>query len=100
MVQHFLTCNDIIVKNQCGFRNDHRTEDILFIINTIHQKYVHKEGKRLYMAFVDFRKYFNTINRELLLYRLITCGITGKIYHTLKHMYADRKCHVRNNNGL
>ena len=99
-VQHFLTCNDIIVKNQCGFRNDHRTEDNLFIINTIHQKYVHKEGKRLYMAFVDFRKYFDTINRELLLYRLIACGITGKIYHTLKHMYADRKYHVRINNGL
>ena len=49
---------------------------------------------------MDFRKYFDIINRELLLYRLIACGITGKIYHTLKYMYADRKCHVRNNKGL
>ena len=73
----------LLLKTNVVSEKKHRTEENIFIINTIYQKYVHKEGKRLYMAFADLRKYLDTINRELLLYSLIDCYITGNIYNTL-----------------
>ena len=53
--------------NQTGFTNKCRTEDNIFVLHTIFQKYVHNKKKKLYIAFIDFRKYFDTINREGLL---------------------------------
>ena len=49
--------------NQCGFKPDHRTEDNLSISKTIHETYCMKNGKKIYAAFVDFSKFFDTINR-------------------------------------
>ena len=49
--------------HQCGFKKDHRTEDNLFVLNTIHNKYVKDMKKDVYIAFVDFSKFFDKINR-------------------------------------
>ena len=62
--------------NQCGFKPDHRTEDNLFILKTIHCT---KNGKKIYEAFVDFSNCFDTINRNFLFYKLLKYGITGNI---------------------
>ena len=40
--------------NQCGFKADHRTQDSLFILNTIYEKYINMENKTVYTTFVDF----------------------------------------------
>ena len=52
--------------NQCGFKPDHRTEDNLFILKTIHETSCMKNGKKIYAAFVDLSKFFDTINRNFL----------------------------------
>ena len=70
--------------NQNGFRNGARTEDNIFAVQTLFEKYVTKGKKRLYVAFIDFRKFFDSINREALFYKLIKSGITGKVYNILK----------------
>ena len=75
--------------NQCGFKPDHRTEDNLFILKTIHETYCMKNGKKIYAAFVDFSKCFDTINRSFLFYKLLKYGITGNIYKVIKSMYAN-----------
>ena len=76
-------------KNQCGFKNDHRTEDNLFLLKTIFEKYVKKEKKKVYLAFIDFSKFFDKINRHLLLYKLLKYGITGNLYKIIKSIYSN-----------
>ena len=80
---------------QCGFKQDHRTEDNLFLLNTIYEKYVKRQKKKVYMAFIDFSKFFDKINRYLLRYKLLKVGITGNIYHLIKSVYEDTTYQVR-----
>ena len=80
---------------QCGFKADHRAEDNLFILNTRFNSYVVNKNQNVYIAFVDFSKFFDTINRDMLLYKLLRYGITGPIYDIIKSMYRNTRYQVR-----
>ena len=86
--------------NQCGFKPDHRTEDSLFILNTIFETHVTQQNKKIYLAFVDFSKFFDKINRTLLFYKLLKYGITGKAFRIIKCMYENTGYRVRVNDTL
>ena len=47
------------------FNEGRRTEDNIMIIKTLFESYVKKKKQKLFMAFVDFRKFFDTINRKI-----------------------------------
>ena len=70
-------------QNQCGFKKDHRTEDMLFVLNSTYELYVVNKNQIICLAFVDFSKYFDMINRKLLFYKLLKYGITGHVYHVI-----------------
>ena len=76
-------------RNQCGFMKKHRTEDNLFVLNTIYQKYVVGHKQKIYLAFIDFKKFFDMINRKYLFYKLLGLNITGKFYNIIKSMYKN-----------
>ena len=80
---------------QCGFKADHRTEDNLFILNILFTSYVVNKNQNVYIAFVDFSKFFDTINRDMLLYKLLRYGITGPIYDFIKSIYRNTRYQVR-----
>ncbi len=54
----------------------------------------------LYIAFVDFKKFFDTINRTYLLYKLLKYNVTGKFYSLLKSMYEQCDYCVKTEEGL
>ena len=99
-IEEFMKTSGRWSVNQFGFRSDHRTEDSLFMINTIFDSYVIHQNKPLFVAFVDFSKFFDKINRTHLLYKLLKCGITGRVYDIVKSMYKDIGYRVRVNNHL
>ena len=72
---------------QCGFKKDHRTEDNLFVLKTIYNDYVKDKNKDVYIAFIDFSKFFDKINHEMMLYELLKYGISGPIYKIIKSVY-------------
>lgn len=78
-----------ISQNQIGFKKGHRTSDHVFVLNSIVNKIVQVNKKRLYVAFIDFRKAYDKINRDLLLLKLQRCGVKGKLYDNIKAMYKD-----------
>ena len=82
--------------HQAGFRKGHRTEDNLFILNTIFQSDVVLKKKKVHCAFVDFRKFFDRINRDYLMYKLLKNNITGPFYHVLKYMYSSTHYRIKN----
>jgi len=57
--------NDLRAKGRAGFRKDFRTIDNLFILRTLTEQ-AKFQKKKLYICFVDFKKTFDTIPRDLL----------------------------------
>ena len=91
---------DIFAINQSGFMDGRRTDDNIFTLNTIINSQIkHKKGK-LFTAFVDFRKFFDCINRDMLFYKLQKIEITGKLYYVLKSIYSNCSYCIKMEKGV
>ncbi len=85
---------------QNGFKEGRRTDDNIFVLRTLFNKYVTARKSKIYLAFVDFTKFFDCINRDALYFKLIQCGITGNVYNLLKSAYTDCCMKIKTANGL
>jgi hypothetical protein len=82
-----------------GFLKGSHTQDNLLIIDACIEKQLNT-GKRLYIAFVDFKKAFNYVNHNILFYKLIKTGMSGRFVNLLRNMYSKIKGVVKVNNKL
>ena len=101
-ISKFLDNKSFIRKEQAGFRKNHRTSDQIFILKTIIDKYIHKDGEdnKIYACFIDFRKAFDTVCHDGLLLKLQRAGINGNIYELIKSMYQNASSRVKCKNTL
>ena len=49
----------------------------------------------MYLVFIDFRIFFESFDRNALLYKLLKRGVTGKIYYIIKDMYKGTNYHIK-----
>jgi hypothetical protein len=84
---------------QFGFRDKRSTTDCIFILHTIIQN-VFLQKHKLYCAFIDYEKAFDTVNHEALWIKLIESGISCKMLKMIQVIYANVKSCVKNANGL
>jgi hypothetical protein len=73
-------------RGQAGFRKDFRTTDNLYILWMLIEQSVYK-CKKVYCCFVDFRKAFDIVLRDLLWQVLAEMGIVGRFMQCLQSMY-------------
>ena len=66
----------ILPEKSLEFRKGLRTEDGLFILTSLLDKYARK-GQKLYACFVDFAKFYDTIAHDLLFLKLAEKGVNG-----------------------
>ena len=89
---------------QAGFRRDHRTVDNAFVLRTLieHCKEPGRpsEKKKLYTCFVDFKKAFDTVPRDLLWQVLRRAGMGHKMLHCIQSIYNADKARVHTQTGL
>ena len=90
----------IFSSNQFGFMDSCRTDDNIFVMNTLITSYTKIKKNNLYVCFVDFRKFFDSLNRHHLLYKLQKYGITGKVYNVIKSMYSNCNYCIKKDNAL
>ena len=64
--------------------------DHAFVLNELINIYLHN-NKRLYGCFIDYKKAFDTINRNALWSKVIEKGINGKILKVIYNMYETSK---------
>ena len=76
-----------------------RTSDHNFLLRTLIEK-SKKEHKKLFVAFIDFKKAYDTIDRSLLFNRLKQVGISGIFYRNIVEMYKNTKYSIKLKNGL
>ena len=91
--------HDVIVDEQNGFRKKRSCIDHLYSLTSIIRKRKQK-GLHTFVAFFDMQKAFDSIDRSLLYYRLLSYGINGKIYRAIKSLYNESKCCMNLNGWL
>ena len=98
-LSNMVYANGIIGEEQAGFREGYSTMDHIFVLNTVIQLYLAKR-KRLYCAFIDYKKAFDMINRTKLWSILLRSNINGKILTVIQNLYKHAKSCVRINHCL
>jgi hypothetical protein len=67
----------VLSEFQAGFVKGKRTSDNVFILRTTVDKYLRVKRGKLYWCFVDFEKAFDSINREVLWFKMRKKGDNG-----------------------
>ena len=70
--------------------------DHVFTLKSLIDIFLHKK-KKLFCAFVDFKKTFDTVWRSGLWIKLISFGITGKLFNVIRNIYNNIKSCVQVN---
>ena len=88
-----------IHKSQIGFLARNRTADHVFTLRTREDKYVKSHQTKVYACFVDFRKAFDSVWHDGLLYKLLQINVGGNFYKIIKSLYSNSTCSVRIGNS-
>ncbi|VDI35540.1 Hypothetical predicted protein [Mytilus galloprovincialis] len=94
-ITFYLENEDILADEQNGFRKDRSCEDHIYTLNSIV-----RNNKSLFVAFIDLRKCFDFIDRDMMLYKLLKNNIDGKLYNSIKSIYQNSESCVRLNGKL
>ena len=94
-IQDFRNSNCPDHPNQLGFKKGAQTSDHILTLKTIIDKYTQKHSRKIYACFVDYRKAFDSVAREALLYKIAKLGIGGNIFQTLKNMYENTSSRIK-----
>lgn len=78
---------------QCGFRPGYGTLDAIFTLQHLISAAQHAK-RRLFVVFVDFKKAFDKVRRDLLLERCRELGVHGPFLDMLVALYENVCCQV------
>ena len=91
--------NCILLDEQNGFRPDRSCLDHLFVVcNIISTRKLNKSPT--FVVFVDLKKAFDRVDRDLLWHRLGHYGISGKFLDFIKCLYRSIEYCVRVNDTI
>ena len=92
----FLNKNDILYKYQFGFRKNHATSNALTeVIDHIYKSL--DEGNYVFGIYIDLKKAFDTVQHQILLYKLQHYGIRGIALEWFDSYLSKRKQFVVTN---
>ncbi len=95
----YLENNNLLCDEQNGFRSNRSCLEHIYTLYTV-IKNRKNEYNDTFVAFIDFSKCFDLIDRDMLYFKLIENGIDGKMYFTLKKMYSNTMSCVNINGNL
>ena len=90
----FLNDNDLLGVEQSGFRAGHSCIDQVYALHSLIDLYL-KNKKRLYCTFIDYKKAFDNVQRNLLWDKLLQSGISGNVLKVIKNMYSKAKSCIK-----
>ena len=92
-IQTYLETNKILVDEQNGFRACRSCIDHIFVLCTVLRNRK-LQGKDTFVCYIDYKKAFDSVDRNLLLYKLSQIGITGNMYRAISSMYSNPRSRV------
>ena len=86
----FLNKHNILYKYQFGFRKCHSTS--LALIDMVDNIYTNIDNKNVIVGiYLDLQKAFDTVDHEILLYKLHMYGIRGTVLHWFRDYLTNRQ---------
>ena len=91
----FLTINNLITKKQSGFRpGDSTTNQLLDLIDSIHQSFDTCPTREVRAIFMDISKAFDKVWHEGLIFKLKQNGVSSSLLKLLEDYLSNRKQRV------
>ena len=92
---HYLNSNNLITRNQSGFRpGDSTTNQLLFLVDEIHQAFEDRNSLEVRAVFLDISKAFDKVWHGGLIFKLKQNGISGSLFKLLANYLNNRKHRV------
>ena len=86
----------VLTKEKRQERRDYYcTTDHVFTLHTLIDKQTNQNKVKVFSYFDHFKKSFDSIWHERLLYKLMESGVGGKTYNIIKPMYTNNKSVVK-----
>ena len=83
-----------IIDNQYGFQKGKSTVDCIFILHSLMMKTLSSK-KKLYVAFLDWEKMFDRVDRTFLFQKLLSEQVSSKFVKSMRSMYNKVRSTVR-----
>ena len=91
----YLNSNNLITKNQSGFRpGDSTTNQLLFLVDEIHQAFEDRNSLEVRAVFLDISKAFDKVWHDGLIFKLKQNGISGSLLKLFENYLHNRKQRV------
>ena len=98
-LNNYTETNGYIVNEQNGFRPDRSCLDHIFVLKNV-LRIRNELNTQTFCAFIDFKKAFDLVDWDALLYKLRKIGIAGNFYFTIKALYTNAKSCVQVNDRV
>ena len=86
-------------EEQAGFRPGYSTQYHIFVLKMLIDLY-NSQNKRIFCAFIDYKKALDSINRAYLWQKLIGERISGKFLKVIYNLYDNAKSKIKLNGIL
>ena len=87
----YLNVNNLITKNQSGFRpGDSTTNQLLFLVDEIHQAFENPKSLEVRAVFLDISKAFDKVWHEGLIFKMKQNGISGSLLKLFESYLYNR----------
>jgi exonuclease III len=86
--------HQLFPEEQFGFRKQRSTEDGMFILRRLSEEVV-KNSEKMYATFVDLKKAYDTVDRQLMWAVLAKRGIPRTVLRLLRNFYDGMQSRVR-----
>ena len=94
-VNNLYNGNNLITKNQSGFRpGDSTTNQLLYLVNEIHKAFDDPKCLEIRAAFLDISEAYDKVWHDGLLFKRNQNGIAGSLLKLFKDYLHDRKQRV------
>ena len=92
-IQTYLEKNKILVDEQNGFRSSRSCIDHIFVLVTVlrNRKQL---GQDTFLAFIDYKKAFDSVERNCLMFKLAKIGVNGRMYQAISSLYSNPRSRV------
>ena len=95
----FIDLKKLISPKPIGYMKGMRTSGHIFFLQTVIEKIVKKNKKKLFVVFIDFKKAYDTVDRNILMERLKQLGINGIYLRNIVAMYTKTEYCIKLKNG-
>ena len=91
----YLNVNNLITKNQSGFRpGDSTTNQLLYLVNEIHQAFENPKSLEVCAVFLDISKAFDKVWHDGLIFELKQNGVSSSLLMFFQNYLNNRKQRV------